>query len=601
MTSFDFNAWHLDVNADEVDLSNSNITSNDLISIVERLKEMPNLVKLSLNNNEITTIDSLGSLVNLKVLNLNQNPITNSDILDSFSNLTELYVNGGHNQITTRSQYITNGSSSIDTINKYEDPDSPVEQAYGLCDRCHRKSVPSSFDVAFDIEKKRIVGLVIDTDARDTKLEMVFDFLVLNYKRPRICGNGILARRSYVFLQSVIIFVFVFVFLKFIILEETLQIVNNSAMSQPVQSMLCQGALLHYQCPHLQNRLRAANLTYTSDIDAQIIAMGLFNNKLSNHSQFWSTLTESKRDEYRFDFFQFRAATMISRLLFLLLGFIIGCQQISFFKSFYIDKYGNNNSLYPAVLVRQKNGRMQFVRRRKFVMETAMCFALVLALVVLPAFGIATSLASLGACTSFGAWMTGFSIQKDNVNELSISLTECKTADDFVDWTNKLYKPTIALLHSWSRSLSLVIILSSFVLISIFLCYGHKVAILQIQLEQQEGVITDTVHERVRLLSVTVGSAALTMMIFFFGLLVSLSMISMQYKGLQIVLASLKMPHNMMQKFCFEDFLLLQNSRGAFTIYGFPVTLFRSLQLFQFVAVTSLLSMISLAYLSPYY
>ena len=57
-------------------------------------------------------------------------------------------------------------------------------------------------------------------------------------------------------------------------------------MSQPVQSMLCQGALLHYQCPHLQNRLHAANLTYTSDIDAQIIAMGLFNNKLSNHSQF---------------------------------------------------------------------------------------------------------------------------------------------------------------------------------------------------------------------------------------------------------------------------------------------------------------------------
>ena len=83
MTSFDFNAWHLDVNADEVDLSNSNITSNDLISIVERLKQMPNLVKLSLNNNQITTVDSLGSLVNLKVLNLNQNPITNSDIQNS--------------------------------------------------------------------------------------------------------------------------------------------------------------------------------------------------------------------------------------------------------------------------------------------------------------------------------------------------------------------------------------------------------------------------------------------------------------------------------------------------------------------------------------
>ena len=616
MTSFDFNAWHLNVNANEVDLSNSNITSNDLISLVERLKEMPNLVKLSLNNNEITTIDSLGSLVNLKVLNLNQNPITNSDILDSFSNLTELYVNGGHNQITTRSQYITNDSSSIETINKYEDPDSPVEQAYGLCDRCHRKSVPSSFDIAFDVEKKRIEGLVIDKDPRDTKLEMVFDFFMVIFvfvKRPRICGNGTVARWSFVFLQLIMAFTFLILYLR------------------PVQSILCQGALPHYQCPRVQNRLNAANLTVTSNIDAQIIAMGLQDLKkddtdeffrsgvgytynfaddinLSNHSQFWSTLPESERDLYRFGFIKFRAATVISRLLHILMGISVFTQLLVFFKTFHVDENGNtNNSLYPAVMVREKNGRVQFVRRRRYVMERAMCFALVMIfpfplLILRHVSNLVILVFGFSAFLIINGFLTGFSIQKDNVNVLSISLTECKTAEDFADWMNKLYKPTIALLHLWSRSFSTAIVCWICAFLSLALSCCHKAAILHIQLEQQKGVIPEKLLYDSALSGITpfyIFTIFSILMILQF--LVGLSITSMHYKGLQIVLASLELPKKLLHEFCFEDFLLLQKSRGAFTIYGFPVTVSRSLQLFQFVAVTSLLSMISLAYLSPYY
>ena len=67
---FDFNGWDLDVNATEVDLEDSDITSDDLILIVERLKEMPNLVKLNLRGNQITSIEALSGLIHLTWIGL---------------------------------------------------------------------------------------------------------------------------------------------------------------------------------------------------------------------------------------------------------------------------------------------------------------------------------------------------------------------------------------------------------------------------------------------------------------------------------------------------------------------------------------------------
>ena len=108
---FDFDGWDLDVNATQVDLSESGITSDDLILIVERLKEMPNLVKLNLEGNQITSIEGLSGLVNLRTLNFAKNHITNIEALAGMVNLTSLvtqeednivftYVHGKFNQIT---------------------------------------------------------------------------------------------------------------------------------------------------------------------------------------------------------------------------------------------------------------------------------------------------------------------------------------------------------------------------------------------------------------------------------------------------------------------------------------------------------------------
>jgi hypothetical protein len=68
-------AWisTLDVNATKVDLSYSKITSDDLILIVERLKEMPNLIELDLRGNQITSIEGLSELVGITSLYLEDN------------------------------------------------------------------------------------------------------------------------------------------------------------------------------------------------------------------------------------------------------------------------------------------------------------------------------------------------------------------------------------------------------------------------------------------------------------------------------------------------------------------------------------------------
>ena len=102
---FDLDGWELDVNATQVDLSESDITSDDLTEIVERLKTMPNLVSLNLgggifgSGNHITSIESLAALVNLTYLDLSWNQITSIEGLSGLVGLTSLQLQ--YNQITS--------------------------------------------------------------------------------------------------------------------------------------------------------------------------------------------------------------------------------------------------------------------------------------------------------------------------------------------------------------------------------------------------------------------------------------------------------------------------------------------------------------------
>ena len=83
---------------------------------------------------------------------------------------------------------------------------SEIEPSYGICDRWRSRSqrVASSFAVADAVEKKRLEGLVVDAEVRDTKLERLFDVLLtfpIPLKRPRCCGHGRVVRGSFAFLQ----------------------------------------------------------------------------------------------------------------------------------------------------------------------------------------------------------------------------------------------------------------------------------------------------------------------------------------------------------------------------------------------------------------
>jgi Leucine-rich repeat (LRR) protein len=89
----------LDVNATSVNLCDSDITSDDLILIVERLKEMPNLVELELDRNQITSIEGLSELVGLTTLKLYRNQITSIEGLSGLVGLTTLRLSS--NKITS--------------------------------------------------------------------------------------------------------------------------------------------------------------------------------------------------------------------------------------------------------------------------------------------------------------------------------------------------------------------------------------------------------------------------------------------------------------------------------------------------------------------
>jgi len=123
---------------------------------------------------------------------------------------------------------------------------------------------------------------------------------------------------------------------------------------------------------------------------------------------------------------------------------------------------------------------------------------------------------------------------------------------------------------------------------------------VEIQLEQQEGALSEKLRSKIR--SATNFATPIIIAITFaiLALLVGLSITSVHYNGLKNVFASLDLP-DLEKHFYVKDFEFLQDSRGAFTVYGFPVTLSRAWQLFQFVFLSTVTSLVSLAYLSPYY
>ena len=82
---------------------------------------------------------------------------------------------------------------------------SEIKPSYGICDRWRSRSqrVASSFAVADAVEKKRLEGLVVDKEVRDTNLERLFDVLLafpVPMKRPRCCGHGRVVRGSFALL-----------------------------------------------------------------------------------------------------------------------------------------------------------------------------------------------------------------------------------------------------------------------------------------------------------------------------------------------------------------------------------------------------------------
>ena len=139
---------------------------------------------------------------------------------------------------------------------------SDTGRSYGILAHWKSRSqrVSSSFAVADSVEKKMLKGLVIDDEPRGTKLETLFDVLLafpVPLKRPRCCGKTPVVRGLFISFQvAFLVFYSVYV------------------MWESVQTLMCQNEnFIVYQCPIVQNALRASNLTVTSNVDEQIIQL----------------------------------------------------------------------------------------------------------------------------------------------------------------------------------------------------------------------------------------------------------------------------------------------------------------------------------------
>jgi hypothetical protein len=504
-----------------------------------------------------------------------------------------------------RSRYLADEEEAA--TNNTNRSSSETGRSYGIVDRWRSRGqrIASSFAVADDVEKKRLEGLVIDQEARDTKLEKLFDCVLVPggcCKRPRCCGKGRMAQRFFVLCQLLCI-AGIFWFLLFF------------WFGNLILELMCRDEdYVMYQCPAVQNRLRAANLTVTSQLDLQIIHLhyrcGINDNDCSenwgkvhfggstaNHSHFWrSTLSEEERDAHRLDFLFYRGNTMTSRML-MAVAFVFLCGVTgAFYKTLHDDGKGNN-VLFPAMLVRREDGRMEFVRRRRYVMECSLLVGIPGSYLLFPGqfFPGYLFLLFTGFTTVVGSILVGMSIQKDNVTALSISLAECSTLEQFVQWKEKLYKPTVALLHSWSQKLSNLIAALYCIILFLLATFCYFAAVPLIHIDQQEGLVKETLRAEFLSSSMTMAVSFFVGNLFQLLLLVGLSAPSMHYNGLNIVFASLALP------FYVQDFQLLQQKRGAFTVYGFPITLSLAWQVFLTSTISLMTSVISLTYLNPYY
>ena len=137
-------------------------------------------------------------------------------------------------------------------------------------------------------------------------------------------------------------------------------------------------------------------------------------------------------------------------------------------------------------------------------------------------------------------------------------------------------------------------------LITNLMHYSYILAVTFIQLNEQEGVLSEDLRSNYRQWHIlNTGGSFLVSVLGTLVMLIGSSVTSMHYQGVKLVFASLDLP-DLKNPFYVDDFEFLLDARGALTVHGFPVTLSRAWQLFQFIFFTSLTFVISLAYLSPY-
>ena len=497
----------------------------------------------------------------------------------------------------------------------------------GLHHHCCRNKhkLPSSFTAVVEEEEERVTLLTqqseqVSDEVHGTLVEIIFDlllFLPLPLKVPRVCVKVKL-------LQALRILLIIGIFVVF-------QISIQASFS----STFCADRKnIRYLCPILVNRLHERNLTYSSPIDQQIIATGFAtsdNTMMSCHvaasevldvfnatELAWNALREPQRKEQRYWFFRFRGFTMTDRIMevvFSTLLVLLLATMLATLNDVNAGSKKGDNVLFPLLLTKEDDddgvprpGRWVYTRRKRFVMEASVCIGLFLALCsYLPiAFGTQTYVAIIppGVGTLVGVIMIGFHIQVQNTHALAASLRECKTAEEYHRWKETLYKPTIGLLHLWSRKLSPMVFMLLLINIFMLLWNAHLFAILFVQLQQQE-LPPDQQEINIRDYMPTARAYMAQLLIIILLLMAllliflgGLAMVSVHYGGLSVLLASLQLPET--ERFRMDDVQILQEKRGAFLLCGFPLTVSGGLKVFQFVFVSGLIAVVGAAVTEPY-
>jgi hypothetical protein len=453
-------------------------------------------------------------------------------------------------------------------------------------------NMPSSYAVSDERARARVQGLVRDEEARGGNLEAVFDLLLAfpGVRRPRKLGESRFARVVF-FLYQVAIFA---------------GILFKWNVLSSVPPLLCHTmagyTLARYDCAETQSLLLAANLTPASPLDVQIRAIS-FDSRMPSHdvSHWWqSVLNEKDRNSYRIQFLGYRANTLTTGLTIALANLSVAM----LFPAICVALCNSNEALFPACLVRNdEDGSMQFVRLRRFAMQVAMFLgsplSIILTLIfygwqkwwVYPVFwGISVAVAPM----LVGAVL----IQRCNVGMLAQSLAACKTSAEVAQWKARWYKPSIFMLRSWSRRVSVVVVAVFILLWTNTLNPLLAAFVMHAQMEMQEEEVSSAVRNLYAQTVVIQGVSAAKNAIVLVGLVLGLSVTSRQYSGLNLVMASLNLPGT--ESGLSKEFAVLQKRYAAFAVYGVPLTPSRSKELVHFLLVSSVVSMWTLASAFPY-